>query len=471
MKDLERRVWQVTFAALLMFVVYETIKTLLFPNLSVVSSHVITVIVVSVLAFFVSRYALARYSGALSEIERQTELSEETNRLLSAVLATMREGVVIVNSDTRIVLFNDAAAAIFKLPTSEAGTTSSAARTFAETGNRDTENPTRLESASYRLLTSDSAQHRLVDATRDPAINGAFRGALEEKASVEVRVEMADFEGRSFQLNVAPLGPRMAVGVFFDITQLERLERVRREFFANLSHELRTPLTAILAYSETLLGGAMDDRENNTRFVEKLHKHAARMSELISDISDLSAIESGQVKLTPGPVRLRSIVSEVIALLEARRIGCDVSFTVSIPDHLFVQADRTRLEQILYNLVDNAVKFNKPGGAVSVTAESDNGKVAIHIEDTGSGIAAPDLPRVFERLYRADKSRSQTTEGTGLGLAIVKHLVHAHGGEVSATSELGRGSRFTFTLPAAVPQEASAQDASAAFNNSGQSSY
>lgn len=467
MKDLERRVWQVTFAALFIFVVYEAVKTLLFPNLSVISSHVITVIVVSVLTFFVSRYALVRYSGALSEIKRQTELSEETNRLLSAVLATMREGVVIVDSDTRMVLYNAAAAAMFKLPVSEAGRTGSAARTFAETGNRDPESLP----GSYALLPSELAQHRLVDATRDPAINGAFRRVLEEKISVEVRVEMADFEGRSFQLNVAPLGLRLAVGVFFDITQLERLERVRREFFANLSHELRTPLTAILAYSETLLGGAMDDRENNTRFVEKLHKHAARMSELISDISDLSAIESGQVKLTPGPVRLKNIVSEVIALLEARRIGCNVSFNVSIPDQLFVQADRTRLEQILYNLVDNAVKFNKPGGAVTVTAEPRNGTVAIRIEDTGSGIAAPDLPRIFERLYRADKSRSQTTEGTGLGLAIVKHLVHAHGGEVSATSELGRGSRFTFTLPAAAPQETNAQDASAAFNNSGQNSY
>ena len=464
MKDLERRVWLVTFAALSLFVVYETIKTLLFPHLSIISSHVITVIVASVLTFFVSRYALSRYSGALSEIERQTVMSEETNRLLSAVLATMREGVVIVNSDTRIVLYNAAAAAIFKLPASAAGETSSAAGSFAGngTGNAEAANRSRSLPASYGLLRPELAQQRLVDATRDPAINGAFRRALEDKTSVEIRVEMADFEGRSFQLNVAPLGPRLAVGVFFDITQLERLERVRREFFANLSHELRTPLTAILAYSETLLGGAMDDRENNTRFVEKLHKHAARMSELISDISDLSAIESGQVKLTPGPVRLKNIVAEVIALLEARRSDCSVSFGVSIPDHLFVQADRTRLEQILYNLVDNAVKFNKPGGSVTVTAEPDGARVAIHIQDTGSGIAAADLPRVFERLYRADKSRSQTTEGTGLGLAIVKHLVHAHGGEVSAESELGRGSRFSFTLPLAEQHETSSNNGNAA---------
>ncbi|HWN99431.1 MAG TPA: ATP-binding protein [Blastocatellia bacterium] len=479
MKDLERRVWLMTFAALLIFVIYETIKTLLFPGMSVVSSHVITVLVVAVLTFFVSRYALSRYSGALAEIERQTEMSQETNRLLSAVLATMREGVVIVNSDTRIVLYNSAAAAIFKLPANTAGEASGAARSFAGIGKGDSEGATHSEPSrgTYGLLPPELAHQRLVDATRDPAINAAFRRALEEKTSVEIRVEMADFEGRSFQLNVAPLGPRLAVGVFFDITQLERLERVRREFFANLSHELRTPLTAILAYSETLLGGAMDDRENNTRFVEKLHKHAARMSELISDISDLSAIESGQVKLTPGPVRLKNIVSEVIALLEARRSGCNVAFDASISEELVVQADRTRLEQILYNLVDNAVKLNKPGGLVTVTAEGIADKVAIHIEDTGAGIAASDLPRVFERLYRADKSRSQTTEGTGLGLAIVKHLVHAHGGEVSAESELGRGSRFTFTLPVAEEQETSSQNVKHdgwtvdTLNNSAQSSH
>jgi two-component system, OmpR family, phosphate regulon sensor histidine kinase PhoR len=415
MRDIARRVWLVTGAALLIFVVYETIKTLLFPGMSVIISHVITVTVVGVMSFFVSRYALARYSAALVEIERHREMTEDTNRLLSAVLATMREGVLIVNSEMRIVLYNDAAARIVKLP------------------------------AVFEPF-------RLVDATRDPSVNGAFRSALERRAAVEARVDMADHAARSFQLNVAPLGRDLAVGVFFDITQLERLERVRREFFANLSHELRTPLTAILAYSETLLGGAIDDRENNLRFIEKVHKHAARMSELISDISDLSAIESGQVKLTLGPVRLRSIVTEVFALTESRRGDSNVSLSVSVAENMRVLADQTRLEQILYNLIDNAVKFNSPGGSVAVTAEEQDGRVTIHVEDTGVGIPASDLPRVFERLYRADKSRSRRIEGTGLGLAIVKHLVQAHGGEVAARSEVGRGSRFTFTLPAARTQ-------------------
>jgi two-component system phosphate regulon sensor histidine kinase PhoR len=141
-------------------------------------------------------------------------------------------------------------------------------------------------------------------------------------------------------------------------------------------------------------------------------------------------------------------VVEVIAITEARRGECGVSFNVSIPGDLYVQADRTRLEQILYNLIDNAVKFNRQGGSVTVAAERKDHFVTIHIEDTGLGIAPSDLPRVFERLYRADKSRSRKIDGTGLGLSIVKHLVQAHGGEVSATSEVGRGSRFTFTLPA-----------------------
>ncbi len=192
------------------------------------------------------------------------------------------------------------------------------------------------------------------------------------------------------------------------------------------------------------------------RFIEKLHKHASRMSEMIADISDLSAIESGKVKLAPSRVRLRGIVNEIFSLTEARHSDSGVTFSLLIPGDFFVLADRTRLEQILYNLINNAVKFNRPGGSVTVKAEERDGRAWIHVEDTGVGIASSDLPRIFERLYRADKSRSRKTEGTGLGLAIVKHLVQAHGGEICATSEIGRGSRFTFTLPIAPSEDANA---------------
>jgi two-component system phosphate regulon sensor histidine kinase PhoR len=452
MKDLARRVWLVTLAALLIFVVYEIIKTALFPHISVISSHIITVIVVAVMTFFVSRYALGRYGQALAEIQRQTAITQDTNRLLAGVLATMREAVVIVDSRMRVALYNDAAAPMFKLPATDAGRPRARTTTAIDEALDEEEPAARarpLVDASRGVGDSTRA-YRLTDVTRDPAINTAFMRVLEERTPVELRVEMADREHRSFQLNVAPLGSDLAVGVFFDITRLERLERVRREFFANLSHELRTPLTAMLACSETLMAGAIDDPGNRTRFLETLHRQATRMSELIADISDLSAIESGQIELTLKPVRLRRMVADVVALVESRKADSDISFSTSIPDSILVHADRTRLEQILYNLIDNAVKFNRPRGSVTISAEGKAGCVAISIEDTGVGISAADLPRVFERLYRGDKSRSRKTEGTGLGLAIVKHLVHAHGGELSVVSELGQGSRFTFTIAIAA---------------------
>jgi len=427
MNNLGKRVWLVTLAALGIFVLYEGIKTALFPHISVITSHVITVIVVAIMTFFVSRYALNRYGEALSEIKHQSAITEETNKLLAGVLATMQEAVLIVDSEMRLALYNEAAARIFKLAAADAGKSNA---------------------------TKTSRAYRLTDATRDPAVNRAFARVLEDRAADVIQVEMADREHRAFQLNIAPLGPELAVGVFFDTTQLERLERIRREFFANLSHELRTPLAAMLASSETLLAGAMDEPESRKRFIDSLHKNAVRMTSLISDISDLSAIESGQVGLVTAPLPLHHVVADVFALLESRRCAAEVSFASSISKGVIVQADRKRLEQILYNLIDNAVKFNRPGGSVTVSAETEEGRVAIVVEDTGAGISAADLPRVFERLYRGDKSRSRKTQGSGLGLAIVKHLVYAHGGEVSITSELGAGTRFEFRLPAAISKEA-----------------
>ena len=448
MKAIAYRVGLAALGALIIFVIDETIGKPLFPRVSIITVHVISISVVAALTFLVLCCAVP-HRDALLETRRQPDMSEDANRLLLPLLATMREGILIVNSRLDIILYNDAATNIVRLPVKEG-------QSVVGTGRADNSNSgliVALASGPAHAGVSVGQRPRLIDATRDPAINDAFRQVLDQRTSVEIRVELIGRIPRIYHLRVSPLDADLAAGVFFDITELERLERIRREFFANLSHELRTPLTAVLAYADTLEAGGCDDPQNAKRFIGKLHKHATRMSKLITDISDLSAIESGSIHLALEPLRLHSIIADVIAFAEARRRDFPVSFCVSVPENLFVQADRTRLEQILSNLIDNAVKFNRPGGLVKVNAEQAGDKAVVLIEDTGAGITVSDLPRIFERLYRADKSRSNRIEGTGLGLAIVKHLVQAHRGEITATSEVGRGSRFTFTLPSTVAEE------------------
>ena len=453
MRGITYRVGLAALCALLIFAVDEIIGRLLSPNVPLIVVHSISIIVVAICAFVLQRYALTPHREALLEAtRRQPDKREDVNRLLLPLLGTMQEGMLIVNSRLDIILYNDAATSILNLPPPDS----------LENSESDTDE--HLDSGLVVNVGADAAKEtgsgtagrqmpRLVDGTRDPAINVTFQKVLAERQPVEMRVELIGRKVRVYQLRVTPLGENLAAGVFFDITELEHLERVRREFFANLSHELRTPLTAILAYAETLESGGFNDAQNGKRFVEKLHKHATLMSKLINTITDLSTIESGKFQLSLEPIRLRSVVADMIALTETRRQDRRVSFCVSIPDDLFVNADRTRLQQILSNLIDNAVKFNRQGGLVTITCEKKGDKGVVVIEDTGVGIAASDLPRIFERLYRADKSRSNRIEGTGLGLAIVKHLVQAHCGEITASSEFGRGSSFTFTLPLQTTDE------------------
>lgn len=451
MKASAYRVGLAALGALTIFIIDETIENLLFPRVSTITVHVITISIVAALTFLALRYAAPRRDAFL-ETKRQPDMSEDVNQLLLPLLVAMREGILIVNSRLDIILYNDAATNIVRLPLKESQSGPAAGRT-----NHSNADSAPFASSSTHEEVGLHRRPRLIDATRDPAINDAFRQVLDQRTSIEIRVELIGRAPRIYHLRVTPLAADLAAGVFFDITEIERLERVRREFFANLSHELRTPLTAIVAYADTLEAGGLDDLQNSRRFIEKLHKQATRMSKLITDISDLSAIESGKIHLALEPLRLRSIVTDIIALAEARRQDYPVSFCVSVPENLFVRADRTRLEQILSNLIDNAVKFNRPGGIVTVNAEQAGEKAVVFVEDTGLGIAAADLSRIFERLYRADKSRSNRIEGTGLGLAIVKHLVQAHCGEITATSELGRGSRFTFTVPSAAPEQTTTQ--------------
>jgi two-component system phosphate regulon sensor histidine kinase PhoR len=350
-----------------------------------------------------------------------SDAAESINQIMEAVLDGMLEGLVAIDSNTEVTLYNRAAARIFSLPIKPA-----------------------------------TPRPRLIEVTRDPEINEAFREVLRSGDPDRRRVEILRSDRRTFALHVNPIGAKSlkgtmkgAAGVFFDITEIERLERVRRDFFANLSHELRTPLTAILAYIETLLDGAVDDPQNNLRFLQIIQKHALRMQNLVRDITDLSMIESGEVSLRIEVHDLAQIADEMIMLAGTRAEAFGVELVNRVPRGFKVCADRYRLEQILGNLIDNAVKFNSRGGKVEISAERATGDSAVvRVSDSGQGIPHADLSRVFERFYRADRSRSRDVGGSGLGLAIVKHLALAHGGSVEVESQQGHGSTFLVRLPA-----------------------
>lgn len=338
--------------------------------------------------------------------------------LLEATMNSMREGVLVLDSETRVVAANRAASDLF--------------------------------GSAEEVLVSK----RLSELTRNPSIHSAFLAALRRDERAEVKVETHGTERRIFDLRVAPLSqeahagevPRGVIGVFFDITRLERLERVRQEFLSNVSHELRTPLTAILTFVETLEDGAIDDQDNNRRFLSVIRRNASRMQNLIDDILELSAIEAGTVRVEIGLVRLHSLVSDVLLALAPRAAARGIEMRNKISVETTVHADARRLEQMITNLVDNAIKFNREGGAVVIKYERGE-RDQISVTDTGEGIGPEHTERIFERFYRVDRGRSRALGGTGLGLAIVKHLARAHGGEAHVYSTPGQGSTFVIELP------------------------
>ena len=281
-----------------------------------------------------------------------------------------------------------------------------------------------------------------------------LRGAVISRQSSQQRLRLpGPLGGRIFDVHAAPLtvaGRRGAVAVLHDITELERLERVRRDFVANVSHELRTPLTAIRGYAETLLEGALEDRQNNRRFVEIIKAHAVRLDSIASDLLTLAELDADQPAPAPEAVSVRAAIEAALRTVEAEAALRGVELCPAIVEEAMVLGHKTRLEQALVNLLDNAIKFNRAGGQARVeSGPADGGRVRIAVSDTGIGIPPAHLPRIFERFYRVDKARSRDMGGTGLGLSIVKHVVERMNGTVTAQSEPGIGSTFTIVLPAA----------------------
>jgi two-component system phosphate regulon sensor histidine kinase PhoR len=267
-------------------------------------------------------------------------------------------------------------------------------------------------------------------------------------------LKLPELSGRWLRVNAAVIsnsaGEREGtILVFHDVTRLKQLERTREDFVANVSHELRTPLSLIKGYVETLLDGARDNPEVAERFLKIIDRNTQRLDLLIQDLLTISALESGRMKLNLQPVELRSLVEKIFTDLHSRAENKDIKLVNDLPEFV-AHADAHRLEQVLANLVDNAIKYGRTQGTVSIGGRVGDmpGQLEIFVRDDGPGIPTESLDRVFERFYRVDKARSREQGGTGLGLSIVKHIIHNHGGKVWAKSEPGKGATFFFTLPA-----------------------
>ena len=284
---------------------------------------------------------------------------------------------------------------------------------------------------------------------RRTELHDAVLRACREGVASKVEVSMDAPRSKTLEVYVAPLAGASggSAAVFRDVTERKRLERVRQDFVANVSHELRTPIAAILGYAETLRSGALSDSRHAPQMVEIIHRQSERLGELVSDLLELSRLDAGERPLSAASVSLEMVARQAIEAMEPLAAGKRVSIQLRIPPDLTARADRKALEQVLLNLLDNAIKYTPEGGTVELSGERVGDRAHLSVRDTGLGIEARHLPRLFERFYRVDRGRSREMGGTGLGLSIVRHLVHGMEGEVRVASQLGVGSTFTVVLP------------------------
>jgi len=358
---------------------------------------------------------------ALNQTAAQLEqnirsLAEERNRS-AAILRSMAEGVGVVGAEERILFCNDAFAHILGLD-----------RAACE-------------------------GRPLVEIVRQPDLLVAVKQVLAGQEKVSSEVSIGTLRPRSFAVTAASVRGESSAGavlVLHDISELRRLERVRQDFVANVSHEFRTPLTAIQGFAETLLDGALEDRENRQRFVGIIRDHARRLARLTDDLLRLSQIEAGKLELELKPVSVSALIQLCVETTRLQAQQKQLTLAVNCPDNLLnARGDARRLREVLQNLLDNAVQYTPPGGRIEIRAATEDGQVVLSVADTGIGIPQAEQERIFERFYRLDVARSREAGGTGLGLAIAKHIVEAHGGRIWVESEVGKGSCFRFRVPAA----------------------
>ncbi len=297
-----------------------------------------------------------------------------------------------------------------------------------------------------RISGNDAVGRRFIEVVRDYEIDGLLQDCLQRTEQQKGVVEVSS-RGQLLGVIATPLeGDGGCIVLLQDLTELNKLENMRRDFVANLSHELCTPVASLKALTETLHEGAIEDPAVARDFLSKMNAEVDRMTQMVQELADLSRIESGQAPLQKETLNTADVLSRAAARLQEQANRAGLTLKVYAPPGLPpVPADEERLEQVLLNLIHNAIKFTPPGGRIDVTAHADGDNMVFSVSDTGAGISAEDLPRIFERFYKADKAR--TGRGTGLGLAIAKHIVEAHGGKIWAQSAEGKGSTFIFTLP------------------------
>lgn len=354
-----------------------------------------------------------------SELRKKTEALAKERQELEVLMAAIPEAIVAIDTENRLLFFNSRFALL-----------------FGEKG--------------------DSTRPVLGEIFRAPELLETFRQAIAEGSTLSLNLPLhtrTEQASRYFSVAVTPLrketGPvYAAVGIFHDVTELKQAEKIRIDFVANVSHELRTPLTAIKGYADTL---SEDIRHHHYSDLEKylavIQRNTERLMTLIEDLLDLSSLESAEsAELTKTQVSTQEVTTRILAQIEARsaRKNQTIEVTHSAP---IVHSDPGRLEQVLTNLIDNAIKYCPAGGRIQILWEQKPGAVVLRIRDNGPGIPRELQPRLFERFFRVDKARSREMGGTGLGLAIVKHIMQKHGGSVQVTSDLGQGTEFACEFP------------------------
>lgn len=347
-----------------------------------------------------------------AELQASIAAIELTRNRLQAVMASLDDGVILTNDRGDVLKLNRAAEEMLRT-------------TSAQMTGRPFPQVVRDHEIAQQLQQS-------------------LDGQSPEPATVEYGVERRTLLVSS-QL-VVGRQERMGLVVLRDVTRLRELEQVRREFVANVSHELRTPITSIRALAETLEAGALDEPEVAAQFVDRILVEVERLGALVEDLLDMARLEAGRAPLHLEVHDMAAVAGHAVERLRAQVVRAGLSLEVSVGDDLEpISVDRVRIEQVLLNLVHNAIKFTPAGGAISVRVERGDGVLVTTVADTGVGIPLEEQERLFERFYKSDKARN--SGGTGLGLAIAKHIVQAHGGEIGVESAPGEGSRFRFSLP------------------------